>query len=372
MRVMVSGFLVAMLVCGGVLLAACGGGGGGGSTPTSAFNGQYGMYIFEATAGPPEACYSLWGGVDVDGSGSPTGVLRGNEDGNLTGAQPVTGWNTRIESDGSFHWQHTSMPGTDIWSGTINSGGEVGLVMPVHSGQPPSMMIMSRRSNYAAAPNITATYRACGYSFDLGTARNTSWWGTMTFDGSGGGEREFSRNMEGAMGITLSPPAISYTLTPAGNLTIDAPGMGQLTGDVYADGEFIVVGGSTTSGDDPILLAMVRPSTAASVATLSGTYGMVGLRYDRAGPAFASMTGTANADGAGNISVVVTENNEGTVVTGPPDTATYTVEVNGRVRLDTGGGERYVGGVSPSGKYVVLAGATSPGTDPSFYVLVRR
>ena len=144
-----------------------------------------------------------------------------------------------------------------------------------------------------------------------------------------------------------------------------------LWGGAFAGGDLVIVGGATTDTQAPRSFAMVRPSTAASLATFSGTYAIVGLQYEVTSGAYTSLTGTATADGAGSLTVAFTENKEGTITMQPPDTVAYSVAPNGGLTVLTGG-ESFRGGVSPTGDYAVLGGTTTSGPVLGYFLLVRQ
>jgi hypothetical protein len=370
MRALFALSLVALLV-GGSFASACGGGGGSTPAPSSPFFGSYRSFMFTITDGPPVGCESTWGTVTANGEGAMIGSMFGNIDGSLAAPVPMDGWTTRVEPDNSFAWQISSVPAVDVFAGGIRPDGSAGVLGTVEPGVRPGILVVSRVEGVYGLPLLNDDYHACGFTYDAATFTTVSYFGRMTFDGAGGGERLLGRNANGTIGVALAPVALSYTVSLEGLVTIDATGLGHLRGGVFAGGDLVLVGGSTTDTERPVTFAMVQPSTAASLATFAGTYAIAGLQYSITSGGYQSVTGTGAADGVGALTVTFTENTEGTVVTQPPESVTYSVASDGRLTVTTGGGPLR-GGVSPTGAYAVLAGPTVHGPTTGYYVLVRQ
>lgn len=353
------------------LTTTCGGGGSGGATPPSSpFFGSYRAFVLTITDGPPVRCESSWGTITADGEGAMSGSLFGNIDGSLTGPSPTDGFTTRVEADNSFTWQVVSAPGVDLLEGSIRPDGAAGLVGITAAGEPPGILAVARVAGTYGLTSLNAPYHACGFAYDAPMTASRAYFGRMTFDGAGGGEHSLELNQNGTVLMPLVPTPLTYTMAADGLVTISTS-ISTMWGGAFAGGDLVLVGGSTTDTQAPRSFAMVRPSTAASLATFSGTYAIVGLQYEVTSGEYTSLTGTATADGAGSLTVAFTENKEGTIATPAPDTVAYSVAPDGGLTVLTGG-ESFLGGVSPTGDYAVLGGATTSGPLLGYFVLVRQ
>lgn len=366
-------FLCVLALVGSLgIVSACGGGGGGGSPAGSVFTGPYRVFLYTATAVPTVSTESAWGVIEADGLGGMTGSLDGNVDTALAPATPMVGWTTRVESDLSFAWQFATAPGTDVFTGSIRADGKAGALTVTESGGRPGLLLVSRPGGVYGLPLLNDVYHACGFAYHNTTGAAASYYGTMTFDGTGGGERSLRVNRDGMLAIPLIPLTLTYTLSAEGSVAIDDGGLGALRGGVFDGGDLVIVGGSAVPSRAPLILAMVQPSTTALQTLLHGTYAIAGIQRDVTTGDFFSQGGTAVADGAGTLTVTMTENREGVIVARPAEVVAYTVAPDGKLVVTPSGGEPFRGGVSPTGDYAVLGGADAAGADPGFYVLVRQ
>jgi len=367
-------FLVFLACTGFALTSACGGGSGDGGAspgPTTPFAGSYLLFSFSATTAPPRMGEAGWGPLDADGLGGATGTLTTNRNGTVTPSVSRGTWSTRIESDGRFYWQQAAVPGVDQYGGGLRADGSVGAVSSIFDGMDPAIRLVVRPIGSYDLGSLNGAYHLCAFRYDSDASVNVSFFGTLTFDGAGAGTRSASVNRDGVIGVALFPTLVTYDVNPQGLLTLQDAGTGDLRGVVAAGGDLVLAAGSATAGEQPVLYALVRKGAAASLATLTGTYDIVGLQYGVGVVAYRSLSGRAVADGAGNMTVTFTTNTEGVIGTEPAQAVTYTVAPNGALVIATGGPEQFRGGVSPGGEFGILGGADAVGTDPAFYFLVR-
>ena len=150
-----------------------------------------------------------------------------------------------------------------------------------------------------------------------------------------------------------------------------------VVGGVLEGGDLIVFAGSSQATNIQLIGVLIRQSTTASLATLSGPYHDL-ARFGRAPaaapgttPHWISSTGVANADGAGLLSFgAASINSDGMITTSPGggSPADYAVAATGALSVQAGG---FLGAVSPTGDFAVFAGATGTGGPPQFWFLLR-
>lgn len=183
-------------------------------------------------------------------------------------------------------------------------------------------------------------------------------------------------NTEGAVASSLaSHRTLDEYSVADGRARIDLV-RGFFRGAVTHDGEFlwstswmfdglVETGGSGGFG-------MVPVSTNASNATLSGRYGLVGLRRGLAGTV-QSLRLEFSADGTGPIQRMEGWLNSDGTASGWFFGTTLLTAVNarGEFTIDIAQGYAMHGGLSPSGRYGVLAGNIRDGGAPELWLVVR-
>ncbi len=365
--------VVFLVGAGGVLTCGCGGGGGGGGggPEASVFAGTYYLTHIEVTAGPPRELTAGWGKSTADGFGGFTADVTRNSSGDVTGPHSITGYVTTVAPDRTLTWQTALSPGVDVAVGGVSANGGIAALGWVEEDADPGILILTRQQGSFGLASLDGEYHTCGLRYVLGLDRIDSYFGTAAFDGAGGGAALDVINREGIVLPPLGTATFTYSLTASGSTTLDFGGGKRWKGGTLAGGDLVVVAGATTDLLSPMLYAMVRESAAASLATLSGRYFVVGLRYVVGGPSFLSVHGTAVANGAGAVTVTLTSNNEGTISDQAPDASTYAVAPDGSLHVTNAAGDVLTGGVSSAGDFAILSGGTGLGQDPMFLFLLR-
>lgn len=356
--------LVALLMA--LLAAACGGGGGG--TPAigaSTFAGPYEVFGFAAASGPVEIT-AQFGSITADGVATMSGLLDRNRN-----AVFSTGYGNDFEytvgANGALDWQF-GLKGT-VYSGGLSADGAVGLVGTVFTGSLPAFQLLARRGAGYSTASLNAVYHSVMQSVS-GTALSSS-FGQMDFQGNGVLQRTVTVSNVGGtvstLGSWLAPG--SYSINPAGSFVADL-GFGlATTGQVLPGTDVILLAGATVSGQNPLLMAMIRTTVGASDATFAGSYWAISLRGEGAG--FQGEVATVEADGAGNGSISGRENNGTSVTPFAPRSFTYSVLPDGQLDL-VGGTAAFRGAVSADGRFAMLGGSVTSGEAPTFYFMMRK
>lgn len=368
-------FLAFVLLVVGTGLAltsmGCGGGGAGGAPAGGppVFAGQYVVFALSGNEGLPLSLRAAWGLATSDGLGGMTGSTQTNDTGVVSLPAPIPDFNYTVGGDRSVTWEEVAVPGVDALSGGLSSDGGLLTLASVAAGSDPMMAILARQAGTYTVASLNGTYHVAGWTLNLPGATNASQFGTVTFDGAGNGTYLAPANEEGSLVAASSIP-FTYDVSSGGGLGVFFSTWNWV-GLVRSGGELVLAGGAIDSGDFPALQVMIKHSTGASAATVNGSYFIAGLQHDPGTPAYVSLTGRAVANGAGGVDVTFTENEEGTITTSPSDSATYTVAANGAMTVTTGGGEAYLGAVTPTGDAMMLGGPNTVGADPGFFFLIR-
>jgi hypothetical protein len=142
-------------------------------------------------------------------------------------------------------------------------------------------------------------------------------------------------------------------------------------GGVVNGSSAAIWGGSTTDTTAPSVLVAVKHAASSTVATLQGAYWIVSIQRDPITDEFVSFHGTATADGAGGISLLVTTNTEGVLAAQPLQSTAYAVTASGQLTIDPAN-SALVGGVSQDGSFAAVAGGTTLGSNPILVILRRK
>ncbi len=359
---------------GGLLIftsAACGGGGGSSTTPTPTadeLNGTYFWHFFEGEIGPPLENGAYWGTMTADGFGKVTGAtLNLNDGGSLYGPSAIPGFDYTIQGARRLAFLTPSSP-----RGGVSADGRVATAMPTGNGISPSASIMLKRSGTFTLADLAGTYHACAIFSIAGV--DSSWFaGLVTFDAAGGATYSSGINSNGVITVPAAPiPYGTASVATDGTVTWTSPTPQVVwSGGMLAGGELVVFAGTTQAIDAQFLIVLIRQGSGLSQATLSGSYHFVSIGASNSPPPrYAALTGTATADGAGNLAIEVEAGNlDGTITPGNSlPSLPYLVGATGT--LDTGGGSNS-GAVSPSGDFAMIAGGTTPLSSPALWFFHR-
>jgi len=348
-------------------LAACGGGGGtAGALPTLSA-GAFHSITFKGFHGPPDHVRTNVGVLLSDGVSLLTDAGSIENDDGVIGTDPggpVVPYSLSADGVLSLHDGF----GTDHFQGGVAAGGKtfgLAAVLPIFPSEVVLTLGVKKDAGLSNA-TLTGDYHSCYFGRAAGAHAGVV--GMATFDGSGGvGLGTTLANTDGV----ITGPSFglgAYDVAADGTFALGPP----YRGGASADGEHAIVGGGVTPGSLPLTWVFVRQATAASLASLTGTYTIVGIGYDLAEGKYADVAGSVRIDGDGRCMVSVTINREGRL-SSLFWASTYTVAADGTLEMTLGaGGDTYRGGISADGSFGVLGGGSNPGSDPALFVLFRR
>lgn len=336
-------FLTAAAACP-LLLGACGGGSnigfttppppGSGNFSNASFRGQYAFSMSgKELCNRASSFFTRAGSITADGNGNITG---GIEDVNVCSGVfqlQFIGGSYQVRPDGRGLLSLTNATGTTNYSFTLSSAAQGSIVQ---------MDATSTASGSLRLQDPTAfslTRIAGGYVFGLSgisaTLNPLSIIGRFTADGGGGVRSGLYDSNEGGTlsGQQVFPPGSSYKLDP--NFASSGRGLATLAGRNLV---FYIVNATRIlllGTDFPSALvgeARAQQNLSYSVSSLNGSF-VFQLGGASAKGAIAS-AGRFAADGAGNVtSVMLDENNNGALTALPGATSTitgsYTVDANG-------------------------------------------
>ncbi|MEZ6009639.1 MAG: hypothetical protein R3F05_18020 [Planctomycetota bacterium] len=348
-----------LTVC--LLLASCGGGsGGGGSTGLSTLQGTYWVVSLGATTNPSDAT-TTWGTMVADGAGTISPSTISNDD---TSVSPdlSTDFNYEVDGNGEIRLVAGALV---VYRGRISDDGRYAVLSALTL---PSVVVLVRREGAHNVAGLTGPYEFAGAGFAAGPA---AYYMSATFDGAGGYAGTGAVNEAGSFdGGTIGG---LYSVTSSGAVTTDVLGL-PFIGGVSSDDNFMLLGGGTTNGNNPLAWFLVRRAGAGGAnSLLSGTYYACGVETvlgitDEA----QSFWGVVRADGSGGFTMQGQTTGAGGVA--PLSIAgTYSVAASGALTFDRAGlGENLSGGVSPDGRVAIASGGTVLNSNPVVIVMFRR
>lgn len=344
------------------------------------FNGTYFLSSLALSVSGPSGIGS-WGTTSSAGTGMTAGGTA------TSNTQGVIGTPTALPPssytvDGMGSIVTSTTPGGNLLQGGITSDGRVANFISIRDTTPSSLEIITRRQGTFDASSLTDVYHAVlleHRTLMMGTAP-ISWWGQVQFDGlsMAPAATPYTLNVDGAVGSPVGPFNDTYTVQGDGTVNyVLAPRAAggfvgaTLQGGVLLGGDLVVVAGATMGTESPMIGILIKASTSASAATLSGNYIYVHLRA-LTNSTFQATVGTAVSDGVNTITLSEGMiNADGTISTGSNVIdIMYTVDGSGQVNITTGIPAQ-VGGVSSDGNFACWAGGTSGGDRPELYFLLR-
>ena len=360
------------------LLAACGSGGSDttlyvpvqGSPQAGLFAGPYHTgWISAIEDGGSETFNTLWGQVEADGVWDVQGAMHYNWLGSVGQAPYGSVGQFAVESDRRFTFE-SQFAGHDDALGVISATGDLAILAGITPDTWPTIRLFGRRAGVHDDASLSGTWRFAGYSATAAGANTAAIWGTVAFDGAGGGSSEMSVNSEGA---TFGPAlrGVTYAVAPDGSTTLGFAGGLELEGGITGGGDVLILGGSTVAGDHPNLYVFIRAGAGLSDADLVGGYGLVGMTQQIAGGLYTSLSGHFEADGMGWAEFAGLANHEGAVALEPTTVISTFVGPTGALSFVTPGGDSLVGALSPDGRFGMFCGPTNAGSDPSFFLILR-
>lgn len=180
-----------------------------------------------------------------------------------------------------------------------------------------------------------------------------------------------SVNSNGSVGPFAGGLALAYTVSGSGRLVANLP-LVVFEGGIAREGDVFALAASTAI-EEPSITIGLRSGGALGNASLSGTYGVVLLRYSGTGTD-AVTVGDVTCDGSGALTFsAATQNAHGIVTPFPaPVAGTYAVASDGELDLAAASGRAWQGSVLAGGRLAVLGGAFNAGGEPELMLLLRR
>jgi len=365
-----------VVLCVGCLLIAAACGGGGSSTPVvppqaseALLEGHaFLVSLRKCTAVPGVLCAAdvsaAWGVASFDGAGTVLRRLEVNADGSLS---PPGDASSVYEVDPDRETRLLFMGG-EVYRGTCAASGDLVLAGTVGVDDPAVVLTGRREGFFDGVGVLEGAWRLCAVTWSDGTDSLGTLFGDVVFDTVGAGNLVAEWNIEG----TSVPPSAALAvaaLAGDGSLFLHVGGLLDLEGGVVRGGDVALLGGGIVSMQNPALFVLVRAGATATTSSLAGTWGVVGFERQAGMGDFSSSTGRAVADAAGNVSLTLTVDREGTILTPPPSAATWSAGPDGALTLTNGA--VLVGGVSPNGDFAVVSGGTADGDDPALLLFVR-
>jgi hypothetical protein len=225
-------------------------------------------------------------------------------------------------------------------------------------------------SGESGAPDLFAgTYERVSWEGVPDQGHAASVWGVLEVNGAGlvtGGTA--ARNENGFLYPAVSSPPIAYLVDT--DRTLSLYGAATRVGALSADGAIAAFAGSSGPVDAQVLVVLVRHGIGLSDATFQGTYHAFSLlSFNSMPPWYEAGLTLATADGAGLLgSGGGSSNFDGIIVTTGSVGSTYHVAPDGTLDIDAGA---FVGGITPTGDFAVVAGGTAPASRPQLRVFVR-
>ncbi len=347
-----------------LILGSCGGGGSdGGVIGVASFAGTYWLALYEPSGGAGGGT-ATWGTAVSDGAGNVTLDGMAN-DGGMVSAPGAQGLTYTVDPDGTLR---VFQAATEVVRGGISGDGNCAILATTSTTITPLILVLIRSVGAFSPATLTGDFHMTAY-LDQGSAGSlhstkVAFDGVSAYDGTG------AINEDGLQDGGMLPG--TYTVAPSGLATVSLFGALH-DGCLMTGGGFGAFAGGNANSTPPAILLLMRAATAATNATLSGSYWVVGIEKDLTGP-FESITGTITADGVNQLSIDATRF-DGTTLGAVMGSAVYNVSTDGAVVADRSGvfgNEDMVGAVSADGRIAIISGGSVSGSNPVLFVLCRK
>lgn len=347
-----------------LLLTCCGGGsknGGGGSASLSTLAGTYYAVAIAATTVTTDS-ETTWGTMVSDGAGSIMPHTTSNNDAVVSMPLITNSFDYEVDANGEIRFL---LGPTPVYRGRITDDGRYAVLSSLNQ---PRIIVLVRREGAHALADIVGTYGFAGVGFATGPA---AYYMSAAFDGLGAYTGSGVVNEAGSFdGGSISGPC---SVTSSGATSVGVLGL-PFEGGISSDNDFMLLGGATTNGNDPLAWFLVRrPGTGGTNGLLSGTYYACGVETvlgitDEA----QSFWGVVHANGSGSFTMQGQTTGAGGAVALSLG-GTYGVGATGELTLDRASlGENLTGAVSPDGRVAIASGGTTPNSNPVVMVMFRR
>lgn len=347
-----------------LLLSCCGGGAkgnDGGSADLSNLTGTYWAVALAATTVTTDS-ETTWGTLVSDGAGSIMPHTTTNDDGVVSTPLLTSSFGYEIDANGEIRFLLGPNP---VYRGRITDDGRYAVLSSL--GEPRIIVLVRREGTHTVA-DIAGTYAFAGAGFATGPAAYTM---SAAFDGIGLFAGTGAVNEAGSLdGGTHSG---TYGVSPSGAVSMGILGVPFL-GGLGGDNNFVLLGGGTTNGNDPLGWFLVRrPDTGAGNSLLAGTYYAGGVEtvlgsMDEA----QAFWGVVQANGLGGFTLQGQTTGPGAVAP-LALSGTYGVAGDGTLTMNRGGLiENLTGAVSPDGRVAIASGGTTASSNPVLILMFRR
>jgi hypothetical protein len=350
----------AVLIAGLALLGCGGGSGGGAAAPVE----------YHVLALHRDVALDTVRSFTVRYALTETSTLRGGEGYSSDGGGLLPQADLPFAVDASRGLTASPAWGSPV-AGRMSEDGVFGAAVTVGAGNAPDLFLTVRRNPAPSLDDLVGEWFVARYVRSPGALGGSSAYCSLT-EAQIGPLSNFTETGPPAFnddGVVTGPPSLSFlasvVLLPGGWIAIEFLGS-SFRGSLSADGNVLLLG-SAVAGDADVWI-LVRRGLAQDTSQALGTHQFAG--FQRSGPAFASLAGSATFAGLTGGTTSLVGNVDGTL-TPPffPDLDLY-MQVSGRSVLALGA--LTLGGVSgPTGRYLVSIGGLTAGDEPGIYVFVR-
>jgi len=224
-----------------------------GTFTAGSLNGSFHFATYFHALADPTKGNAVWGQIDFDGVSAISSMTDANRNFDGTaGLVPPVGGTYAVAVDGTLTAMTTInnsalqggiLEGSNVFfiTGSTAGGGDLEAMigLPVSAGLDTSVVV--------------GEYFVAAISDKPGGTATQVFSGMATADGVGSFAFDTTINVEG----TINPDSGSATYSVASDGTLSVDG-GALMGAVTADGRFGFISGTTVSGEDPLLILLIR------------------------------------------------------------------------------------------------------------------
>ncbi len=329
------------------------------------FSGTYCFVSFAGENGAPDEASVSWGELTADGAGMVTGATFMENENGVISMDTLMPTPYTVDDNRRISLLNGGVP---FQAGLITADGGCVALSAVAAGEVPGIALLGKKGSGHSNASLNGLWYLAAIIYDAGGPSDTAIWGSVMFDGIGGGMATFTENDDGAL-LGPGPGMLPYNVTSAdGSLTATLFGI-DLAGAIVSGGEAIILGGGTTGGSDGALLVLTKGTAGATNALFTGPFALVGLDAETIPPPeWSASLFFGAADGAGMFNLTEgTINADGTATPSPIGPIAYSV---GAMGLFDFAGSDYFGGITPSGDLAVCAGQAGGG-DPEFFFFLK-
>ncbi len=238
----------------------------------------------------------------------------------------------------------------------------------------PGLQVHTRMSGTFSTTDLDGAWHGCDFQYGVNLDVFLSGAGAWSFDNVGNYTMQGVTNLDGNATNPYDWGGGTFTVASEGQVQCTRPDGQKTLGQLSPDKRFLALSGAMADNDDPKLHILVRQADGTLTAvSAQGIYRALCLFYSPTRDDFASAGGRRSSTVYEDYTLELDLNWSAGSTATLAVSGTYAVAGNGRVTIteSNAGAAQYQGGLAQDGRYAVLGGGVSDGSNPAIFFLLK-